>query len=113
MREQSPKQLYVVRGKMYELLVNCIPPELIFRRLATELLRKLDDELRHKVPFCITTARSKFPKWLTTAMLCASELMPPPDSDLQHEVCPGAFLRCDACTHELLQHRMCVINLNG
>lgn len=51
MKEQTPKQLYVVRGKMYELLVNCIPPEVIFRRLAVELLRKLDDELRHKVLF--------------------------------------------------------------
>ncbi len=49
MREQTPKQLYVVRGKLYELLVNCIPPEVIFRRLTTELLRRLDDELRHKV----------------------------------------------------------------
>jgi len=49
MREQTPKQLYVVRGKLYELLVNCIPPDVIFRRLTTELLRKLDDELRHSV----------------------------------------------------------------
>jgi replication factor C subunit 3/5 len=49
MKEQTPKQLYVVRGKMYELLVNCIPAEVILRRLAVELLRKLDDELRHKV----------------------------------------------------------------
>ena len=26
-REQTPKNLYLVRGKLYELLVNCIPPE--------------------------------------------------------------------------------------
>lgn len=25
--EQSPKRLFQVRGKLYELLVNCIPPE--------------------------------------------------------------------------------------
>lgn len=49
LQEQSPKRLYEVRGKLYELLVNCLPPELILRRLALELFRKLDDELRHKV----------------------------------------------------------------
>jgi hypothetical protein len=52
LREQTPKQLYVVRGKLYELLTNCIPPEVIFRHLTFELLRKLDDELRHKVRRC-------------------------------------------------------------
>lgn len=52
LREQTPKQLYVVRGKLYELLTNCIPPEVIFRHLTFELLRKLDDELRHKVWCC-------------------------------------------------------------
>jgi hypothetical protein len=52
LREQTPKQLYVVRGKLYELLTNCIPPEVIFRHLTFELLRKLDDELRHKVWRC-------------------------------------------------------------
>jgi hypothetical protein len=49
LQEQSPKRLYEVRGKLYELLVNCLPPELILRKLALELFRKLDDELRHKV----------------------------------------------------------------
>lgn len=48
LKEQSPKRLYEVRGKLYELLVNCIPPELVLRRLALELLPKLDDELKHK-----------------------------------------------------------------
>ncbi|KAL6779621.1 RFC3 [Auxenochlorella protothecoides x Auxenochlorella symbiontica] len=47
--EQSPKRLYTVRGKVYELLVNCIPPEIIMRRLALELMQKLDDELRQSV----------------------------------------------------------------
>lgn len=32
--EQSPKRLYVVRGKVYELLANCIPPELIIKVLS-------------------------------------------------------------------------------
>lgn len=47
--EQTPKRLFAVRGKMYELLVNCIPPELILKKLMLELVRKLDDELKHKV----------------------------------------------------------------
>ena len=47
--EQTPKRLYQVRGKFYELLVNCLPAELILRRLALELTSKLDDELKHKV----------------------------------------------------------------
>ncbi len=52
-QEQSPKQLYQVRGKLYELLVNCLPPELILRKLALALIRTLDDEVRHK---CIALA---------------------------------------------------------
>ena len=35
-----------VRGKLYELLANCIPPELLLRTLLVELLKKLDDELK-------------------------------------------------------------------
>ena len=46
LREQSPKNLYAVRQKLYELLVNCIPPEVILRQLGLELLKKLDDELK-------------------------------------------------------------------
>ena len=44
--EQSPKRLYLVRGKVYELLANCIPPELILKTLTLELLKKLDQELK-------------------------------------------------------------------
>ena len=46
LREQSPKNLYAVRQKLYELLVNCIPPEVVLRRLCLELLKKLDNELK-------------------------------------------------------------------
>ncbi|CAK9319631.1 unnamed protein product [Citrullus colocynthis] len=49
MKEQSPKRLFQVRGKIYELLVNCIPPEIILKRLLYELLKKLDAELKHDV----------------------------------------------------------------
>lgn len=44
--EQSPKRLYLVRGKIYELLANCIPPELILKTLTLELLKKIDQELK-------------------------------------------------------------------
>lgn len=47
--DQSPARLLKVRGKLYELLVNCIPPEMIFKRLALSLIEKVDDELRHKL----------------------------------------------------------------
>lgn len=50
--EQTPKRLFAVRAKLYELLVNCIPPELIIKKLMVELARKLDDELKHKVADC-------------------------------------------------------------
>ncbi|KAJ6422573.1 hypothetical protein OIU84_027524 [Salix udensis] len=49
MREQSPKRLFQVRGKLYELLINCIPPEIILKKLLSELLKKLDEELKHEV----------------------------------------------------------------
>ncbi len=37
-----------VRGKLYELLTNCIPADLIIKTLLQALLRRLDDEM--KVP---------------------------------------------------------------
>ncbi|XP_043695612.1 replication factor C subunit 3 isoform X1 [Telopea speciosissima] len=49
MQEQSPKRLFLVRGKLYELLGNCIPPVIILKRLLSELLKKLDAELKHEV----------------------------------------------------------------
>lgn len=44
--EQTAKRLYIVRGKLYELLVNCIPAEIVLRKLALEVMKKLDDELK-------------------------------------------------------------------
>ncbi|KAK9125562.1 hypothetical protein Scep_014408 [Stephania cephalantha] len=49
MQEQSAKRLFLVRGKFYELLINCIPPVIILKRLLSELLKKLDAELKHEV----------------------------------------------------------------
>ncbi|CAN6722962.1 unnamed protein product [Malus baccata var. baccata] len=40
---------FTVRQKLYELLLNCIPPEIILKRLLYELLKKLDAELKHEV----------------------------------------------------------------
>ncbi|KAM0018221.1 putative DNA polymerase III, clamp loader complex, gamma/delta/delta subunit [Helianthus debilis subsp. tardiflorus] len=42
-------RLFQVRGNLYELLVNSIPPEIILKRLLFELLKKLDSELKHEV----------------------------------------------------------------
>jgi len=47
--EQSPRRLLAVRSKLYELLSHCIPPEIIFKRLTLELLKKLDSELKYEV----------------------------------------------------------------
>ncbi|KAG9141609.1 hypothetical protein Leryth_022364 [Lithospermum erythrorhizon] len=47
--EQSPKRLFQIRGKLYELLTNCIPPEVILKRLLSELLKKSDAELKLEV----------------------------------------------------------------
>ena len=49
--EQSPKRIYLIRGKLYELLVNCIPPDVILQTLCDSLMAKLDDDLKHEVVF--------------------------------------------------------------
>ena len=48
-REQSPQRLMAAREKLYELLVNCIPANVIIKTLTTELLKNLDDSLKHEV----------------------------------------------------------------
>ena len=47
--EQSAQQLLLVRGKLYELLTNCVPADVIMRTLALLLLRGCDDQIRHEV----------------------------------------------------------------
>eukprot|EP01027_Heterolobosea_sp_BB2_P016213 GEZU01023104.1.p1 GENE.GEZU01023104.1~~GEZU01023104.1.p1 ORF type:complete len:442 (-),score=75.48 GEZU01023104.1:121-1368(-) len=47
--EQSAQKIYDTRGKLYELLANCIPPELIIKQLSSELMKKLDNELKQEV----------------------------------------------------------------
>eukprot|EP01125_Pyxidicula_operculata_P000977 TRINITY_DN10851_c0_g1_i1.p1 TRINITY_DN10851_c0_g1~~TRINITY_DN10851_c0_g1_i1.p1 ORF type:complete len:357 (+),score=63.16 TRINITY_DN10851_c0_g1_i1:36-1106(+) len=47
--EQSPKRLLAVRGKLYELLVHCIPPEVIMKKLAMVLIENVDNNLKYEV----------------------------------------------------------------
>lgn len=44
--EQSPSQLLKVRSKLYELLTNCIPSDVILKELAKHIMRKCDQELQ-------------------------------------------------------------------
>lgn len=48
-KEQSPQRLMAAREKLYELLINCIPASMIIKTLAMELMKNLDDELKHDV----------------------------------------------------------------
>jgi len=48
-KEQSPQRLMAAREKLYELLINCIPAQVIIKTLAVELCKNLDDELKHEV----------------------------------------------------------------
>ncbi|KAJ1451637.1 P-loop containing nucleoside triphosphate hydrolase protein [Pelagophyceae sp. CCMP2097] len=49
LREQSPQRLLATREKLYELLVKCIPADVIIKTLTRELLKNLDDELKTEV----------------------------------------------------------------
>jgi replication factor C subunit 3/5 len=46
---QTPQVLLDTRAKLYELLANCIPAEVILKSLVNELNRKLDDDLKFQV----------------------------------------------------------------
>ena len=48
-REQSPQKLLAAREKLYELLINCIPADVIIKTLALELIKNLDDSLKSEV----------------------------------------------------------------
>jgi len=49
--EQSPQQLLAIRTKFYELLVHCIPPEMIMKKLALALIEQpqIDNNMKHEV----------------------------------------------------------------
>ncbi|NXV83553.1 RFC3 factor, partial [Atlantisia rogersi] len=47
--QQTPQRLLEVRGRLYELLTHCIPPEIIMKGLLTELLHNCDGQLKGEV----------------------------------------------------------------
>ena len=47
--EQSPTRLLQAREMLYELLTNCIPADIIMQTLSRELMRSLDDSVKHEV----------------------------------------------------------------
>ena len=49
MAEQSPAKLLVIRDMMYELLTNCIPADVILQTLSRDLMKGLDDSLKHEL----------------------------------------------------------------
>lgn len=49
LQEQSPSKLLQVRDMFYELLTNCIPADIIMTTLTRELMKPLDDELKHEL----------------------------------------------------------------
>jgi len=48
-QEQTPRKLQEVRGRLYELLSHCIPPDVIFVGLLKELVKNCDGELKVEV----------------------------------------------------------------
>lgn len=49
LQEQSPAKLLAVRDMLYELLTHCIPADVIFQTLARELVKAVDEDLKHEV----------------------------------------------------------------
>ncbi|XP_063807863.1 replication factor C subunit 3 [Pseudophryne corroboree] len=47
--QQTPQRLLEVRGRLYELLTHCIPPEIIMKSLLSELLNNCDGQLKGDV----------------------------------------------------------------
>ena len=48
-QEQTPERLLLVRSKLYELLTNCIPPDVLLRTLVAVLLRRVDDQIKTEI----------------------------------------------------------------
>ena len=45
----SPARLLATRDKLYELLAKCIPADVIIKTLADELMKNIDDSIKHDV----------------------------------------------------------------
>lgn len=64
LREQTPRQLYSIRGKLYELLIKCVPPRLLISKVTYALLGMLDDKTKHRA----TKEAARFDLRLQTAL---------------------------------------------
>jgi replication factor C subunit 3/5 len=51
LQEQSPSKLLQAREMLYELLTNCIPADVIIETLTKELLKTMDDSLKHELVY--------------------------------------------------------------
>jgi replication factor C subunit 3/5 len=51
LQEQTPSKLLQARDMLYELLTNCIPADVILVTLTRELMKSLDDTLKHEVAY--------------------------------------------------------------
>jgi replication factor C subunit 3/5 len=49
LRHQNPEMLHEIRTKLYQLLANCIPPEVVLKRLALSLLSGIDSALKPEI----------------------------------------------------------------
>ena len=47
--DQSPAKLTQARDMLYELLTNCIPADVIIQTLTRELMKSMDDQLKHEM----------------------------------------------------------------
>ncbi|EFA78274.1 replication factor C subunit [Heterostelium album PN500] len=47
--EQSPARLQVIRGKLYELIGHCIPPDIIMKNLTFALLERIDTTIKYDI----------------------------------------------------------------
>ena len=47
--QQSPKRLFEIRGRLYELLIHCIPPDAIMKGLLKELISNCDGQLKSEI----------------------------------------------------------------
>lgn len=47
--EQSPARLLLVRSHFYDIMIKCIQPSVILRRLAFFLMEKVDESMKLKI----------------------------------------------------------------
>lgn len=47
--ERSPKQILIVRAKLYDLLTHCIPPTMVIKTLCFRLTERVDDQLKPEI----------------------------------------------------------------